>query len=137
MKRNFSLARSTHSSIQRKITIFKTFLRYLKKPETMQSAKLPSAKKIDYLLIAPIVALFVFGLFWLDYETKSISDLFKAENLVAFVLYFAPTVCLCYLLHYRFSKSSGRAASIITALLIGIPSASIGLIAVFLLIKNS
>ncbi|MDF1676193.1 MAG: hypothetical protein P1U44_10795 [Vicingaceae bacterium] len=79
-----------------------------------------SFARFYYFFSALIVVLACFGLFYLDRETHSVTDLFQTGNLVVLVFYFIPTYilsCLLYIL-FQYLKST---KSVLLSLLIGIP----------------
>lgn len=95
--------------------------------------KLSSAK--PYLKMALAVLLSCWAVFWLDHETRQISDLFSPGNLAALVIYFVPTYLLSLLLFSYFSNSSSR-NSVLLSLLLGIPTGIALVICTFLFLKS-
>ncbi len=95
---------------------------FSRKPEIMQVTSIQQSNPKSTFLLALFVLLSCWGLFWLDYETKSISDLFKPGNLVALLIYFVPTFLITYLIYLFFHKKMDNKKSLIGAILIGIPA---------------
>ena len=72
------------------------------------------ALKIAFFVLTMCVLLFL-----LDYETTSILDVFRLDNLAALALYFIPTFLICLFLHGLFIR--GKKPALVYSLLIGIP----------------
>ena len=88
----------------------------------MQASFVQHSNPKSTFLLALFVLLSCWGLFWLDHETKSISDLFKPGNLVALLIYYVPTFLITYLIYLFFHKKWDNKKSLIGAILIGIPA---------------
>jgi len=73
------------------------------------------------LVIALITLLSCWVLFYFDYETRSVADLFKPENLAALVVYFVPTFFITFFLFLKFRHKKSQAASMLLAFAIGVP----------------
>jgi hypothetical protein len=71
--------------------------------------------------IAFIVLFSCFFLFYIDFETKSVTDLFKLGNLFALILYFIPTFIICLLLYQLILMKTKTKKSLFWALIMGIP----------------
>lgn len=72
-------------------------------------------------LLGLFVLFSCWGLFWLDHETHHISDLFKAGNLVALLIYFVPTFLITYLLYLFFQTKRSEKKSLALSVSIGVP----------------
>ena len=83
------------------------------------------------LLIALFTLISCWFLFYIDYETKNVSDLFKSGNLITLLLYFVPTFIICVLLYNWFSQKVETKKSLFMAMVIGVPLSFI--IIIFLL----
>lgn len=97
------------------------------------TSKENSAK--NHLFIGLFVLLSFWFLFWLDHETKQISNLFTSGNLAALVIYFLPTylvTAFCYVFLVR----SGSKKPLIFSLILGIPMGIALIICAFLVFKN-
>ncbi|MBK6399712.1 MAG: hypothetical protein IPN61_14135 [Bacteroidetes bacterium] len=87
------------------------------------------------LILSFSVLLACWGLFWLDYETKEVGDLFKIGNLVALLIYFVPTFLLSYLIYLFLLQKWDNSKSLFWSLIIGIP-ASFTLIILAFYLRN-
>ncbi len=87
----------------------------------MQTTSTPQSLAKPTFLLAFFVLLSCWGLFWLDYETRSISDLFNIGNLVALLVYFVPTFLITFLLFLFFLNKNNKRRSMVLSLAIGIP----------------
>ena len=74
------------------------------------------------MTIAIVVLLACFGLFYLDYETRSVADLFTTGNLVVLGIYYIPTLILCLSLMLLFTKKFSLSKSMALSLITGIPT---------------
>ena len=97
------------------------------------TSKENSAK--NYFAIWLFVLLACWFLFWLDHETKQISDLFTSGNLAALAIYFLPTY-LVTLFCYVFLVKSGSKKPLFFSLIMGIPMTIAIIICAFLVFKN-
>ena len=102
----------------------------------MEAIKTNTTAPLSFVLIALCTILACFGLFWLDWETKSILDLFKPGNLAALVVYFVPTFLTSTLLYSYLWRKKSPKLRIILSLLIGIPLGFILVICAFFLFTN-
>ena len=76
-----------------------------------------------YWLFSGITVLFCcLFLFWLDRETKSVTDLLQPGSLVVLVIYFVPTFLLCSFLYFLLHKIMSWNSSFTLAHFIGIPA---------------
>lgn len=78
------------------------------------------SKPKAYFLIGTIVLIACILLFSLDKEMHRPSDYFDPGNLIALVIYFAPTFLLSSLLFGRFTKKYDHKESLFLSLFIGI-----------------
>jgi len=74
----------------------------------------------DYLTGILVILLSGLLLFYIDHETRSITDLFKPVNLVALMIYFIPTGLVCFGI-YAFLQFRGNKNCLLWSLVIGIP----------------
>ena len=79
------------------------------------------ADKKAAIQIAIIVLLSCWALFYLDHETRSVTDLFKIGNLVALFIYYVPTFLITYLFYIFYNKRYVMKKSIRLSLITGIP----------------
>ena len=98
----------------------------------MEVVKNKSSFALAYLKMAIIVLFLCLCLFWLDWETHSIMDLFKPGNLLALILYFTPTFIITILLFHLFLKKYSVGKSFTLSLLTGIPASITVVICVLL-----
>lgn len=74
-----------------------------------------------FISLAFFVALACLGLGYIDKETRTLSDLFTAQNIFALLLYFLPTYFICGLFHSYIFKKLNPAKKMCYSLLAGIP----------------
>lgn len=79
------------------------------------------SERKSMLLIALFTLISCWLLFYIDHETKNVTDLFKTGNLFALLLYFVPTFIICVLLYNWFFKKFDAKNSLFWSLVIGIP----------------
>lgn len=89
-----------------------------------------------YFTISLIVLLSCLGLFYLDRETKTFSDLLTPGNLVALLIYFLPTYSICVILYHYFKRKLPEGKSIIWSAIIGIPIGFLIVIGLLILLKQ-
>jgi len=87
----------------------------------MEMTKTNSSDAQYALAVAFFVLIATWGIFYLDHETKSVSQLFDTGNLVALVIYFLPTFFISFFLYNIFSRKKTKRKSLILSLLTGIP----------------
>jgi hypothetical protein len=87
----------------------------------LETVKTKPATFKQPLIIALMVLVACFALFYLDKDTHSISDLFKPGNLVALIIYFTPTFIISIFLFNLFLKKTTGSKSMWLSLLTGIP----------------
>lgn len=89
----------------------------------------------NYVLIAIAVLLSCWTLFWMDHETRHISDLFAPDNLAALALYFVPTFFIS-VFTFEFLKKNRIKRPLLLSFILGIPLGIAILLITFLLLKS-
>jgi hypothetical protein len=72
----------------------------------MEAKATSRSSALPVLILALSVLALCLGLFGLDSEIKSITDLFKPGNLFALAIYFLPTFIACYFLFRKLNKNA-------------------------------
>ena len=87
------------------------------------------------MVIAFLVLLTCWSLFYLDHETRTFADLLKPGNLVALAVYFFPTFFISLFLHLKFRNKKSQKTSLFLAFAIGIPVSFALIIGCFLIFR--